>query len=82
MKASADDKLKVAQIQKFLIYMLENVVGEGEKDDYQHFILFPQCLQSPSSSRSFNSLPNDIILDVTKLKAFANDKLNVVTIML
>ena len=29
-----------------------------------------------------NSLPNDKILDMTKLKAFADDKLNVATIMI
>ena len=30
----------------------------------------------------FNSLPNDKILDVTKLKAFADDKLNVARMMI
>ena len=30
-----------------------------------------------SGSSFFNSLPNDKILEVTKLKAFADDKLNV-----
>ena len=29
----------------------------------------------------YNPLPNDKILDVTKLKAFADDKLNVATMM-
>ena len=29
-----------------------------------------------TSSKRFNSLPNDKILDVTKLNAFADDKLN------
>ena len=30
----------------------------------------------------FNSLPNNKILDVTKLKAFADDKLNVTNMMI
>ena len=30
----------------------------------------------------FNSLPNDKIVDVTKLKAFADDKINVAQMMI
>ena len=31
---------------------------------------------------SFNPLPNDIILDVTKFKAFADDKFNVTNLII
>ena len=34
------------------------------------------------SPRKFNSLPNDRILDVTELKAFADDKINVAQMMI
>ena len=34
------------------------------------------------SRRMLNSLPNDKILDMTKLKAFADDKINVAQIMI
>ena len=27
----------------------ENIVGKGENAGYQHFLLFPQCFQKPSS---------------------------------
>ena len=28
---------------------IENILGEGENAGYQHFLLFPQCFQKPSS---------------------------------
>ena len=31
---------------------VENIVGKGENDDYQHFILFPECFQKASFSGS------------------------------
>ena len=39
----------------------ENIVGKGEDAGYQHFLLFPQCFQKQSSSRSLkvgNSMVN------------------------
>ena len=33
---------------KFVLGMVENIVGEGENDGYQHFLLFLQCF--PKSS--------------------------------
>ena len=36
-------------------------------------LLFPQCFQR----LTFNSLPSGIILDVTNMRAFAQDKLNI-----
>ena len=32
----------------------ENIVGKGENAGNQHFLLFPQCFQNASYSRSFN----------------------------
>ena len=29
---------------------IENIVGKGENAGYQHFLLFPQCLQKASFS--------------------------------
>ena len=61
-------------------------MGKGEKPGYQDFLPFSQCFQKPSSSRHFNiwtvrervnSLPNDKILDWSKWKAFADNKINV-----
>ena len=59
----------------------ENIVGKGENAGNQHFLLFLHCFQKSSISVLFNSLPNDKILDVTKLKASADDKLNVAQMM-
>ena len=41
-----------------------------------HFLMH---LEANTSSRKFNSFPHDKNLDQTKLKAFADDKLNVTT---
>ena len=38
--------------------------------------------QPQTNPRSLNSLPNDKTLDVTKLKAFADDKINVTQMMI
>ena len=40
------------------------------------------CVQNKSAGRDFNPLPNDKISDETKLKAFANKKLNVARMMI
>ena len=32
---------------------VENIVGKGENAGYQHFLLFPQCFQQASFSKSF-----------------------------
>ena len=90
LKAFADDKLNMAQKLKFVLGRIENIEGKGENDGYQHFLLLPQCFQKASSTGSlkvgimwdlnmnkFNPLPNNKILDVTKLKAFADDILNI-----
>ena len=42
----------------------ENIWGKGENSGNKHFLLF------------LNPFPNDKVLDKTKLKTFADDKLN------
>ena len=34
----------------------ESIVGKGEKDDYEHFLLFPQSFQKPSCPRLLKKL--------------------------
>ena len=65
------------------------IVGKGEIAGDQHFLLFPQCVLPYQRQnlllihmhfffcKSFNPLPDNKILDWSKLKAFADDKLNV-----
>ena len=54
------------------------MVGKGENDGYQDFLLSPECFQKASFSRSFILLPVDKMMDLLKLKAFADDKLHVI----
>ena len=59
---------------------LENTMGEVENANYQLFLLFKQCFQKAfftTCDYADNSLTNDKILNQSKLKAFANDKINV-----
>ena len=60
-------------------------MGKGEIARYEQFFLYPQCCQKacfPGASKGVNvwewvnSLANDNILDWSKLKAFADDKIN------
>ena len=68
---------------KFFLGWTENIVGKGENAGYQHFLLFSQCFQKAFfSGLCVNSLPSGEILDWSKLKAFADDKLNVDEIMI
>ena len=52
LKAFADDKIYVIEKLKFVLEMVENIVGKGDKADNQHFLLFPHCFQKASFSRS------------------------------
>ena len=45
LKAFTDNKINVTPKQKFFLGWVENIVGKGENDGYQHFLLFPQCFQ-------------------------------------
>jgi hypothetical protein len=58
---------------------VENIERKGEIAHYKQFLLFPQCFQKICSADTskpglvwerVNSLPNDKILDLSKLKAF------------
>ena len=66
-------------------------MGKGEIACYKQFLLFPQCFQKACFSVAskgvivlewVNSLPNDEIWDQSNLKAYANDNLNVVQMMI
>ena len=90
LKAFADDKLTLPKMTVSLFDIVENTVGKGENVVYQHFLLFPQCFPYPAfspfptlfSKASFlevvNPLPNNKILDRSKLKALAGDKITVI----
>ena len=52
LKAFTDDKIKVNEKLKFGLRRIENIVRKGENAGYQHFLLFPQCFQKSSVSRS------------------------------
>ena len=41
LKAFADDKDNVAQMIIFVFDGIENIVGKGENDGFQHFLLSP-----------------------------------------
>ena len=65
---------------------LENNVGKGENAGKPNFFPFPTVFSTLSKKEiiigaTFNSLPNDKILDWFKLKAFADDKINVIEIL-
>ena len=45
-------KINVAEKLNFVLGRVENIVGKGENAGYQHFLLFPQCFQQASFSRS------------------------------
>ena len=40
LKAFADDNFNVAEVVKFLLGRIENIVGRGENTGYQPFLLF------------------------------------------
>ena len=74
---------KFEEIGRKLSKQVENIVGKGEIARYEQFLLFPQCFQNacfPGASKGVivlewvNSLPNNL----TKLEAFADDKIKVV----
>ena len=91
LKEFADNNFKFDKSGRKLSKWVENTAGKGEIAHNEQFLLFPQCFQKanfPGASKGvivwewFNSLPNDKILDWSKLKAFADDKLKVATIMI
>ena len=85
LKEFADDNFKFDENGIKLSKHIENTVGKGEIARYEQFLLLPQCFQKacfPGASKgvivweSFNSLSQNKILDLSELKAFADDKLN------
>ena len=59
----------------------ENIIGKGKNSGNQHFLLFHNVFFHIRDGQiicaPFNSLPNDKILDQSKLKALADDTINV-----
>ena len=77
MKDLAEDNLKLEENDRKIFKPVENTVGKREIARYEQFLLFPQCFQKacfPGLSKGVilwewvNSLPNDKILDSSKLK--------------
>ena len=86
LKECADDNFKFDENGRKLFKWVENTVGKGEIARYEQFLLFPLCFQKacfPGASNGVivwewvNFLPNKKSLDSTKLKAFADNKLNI-----
>ena len=74
--------------QKFFLGSIANIVGKGENSDYHLFLLFQYCYKKKKiffqgrqnfgwCGKGFNSLPNKRMLDESRLKAGADDKINV-----
>ena len=49
IKAFADDKINVTQEMKFVLEMVENIIGKGKNAGYQHFLLL-YCSQGCEKS--------------------------------
>ena len=73
------NKINVTYKMNFVIGNVENIVGKGENAGYQHFLLFPQCFQKASFSKSlkvgivwesFIPLPYNLVLSNLKKNAF------------
>ena len=53
MKVFADDKIDAIQKLMFCVGGEEKIVEKGENGGYQHFLLFLECFQELSFSKSF-----------------------------
>ena len=82
LKEFADDKFKFDENGRKLSKWVENTVGKGEIARYEQFLLFPQCFQKACFQGAstgvivwewVNPLPDDKILDWSKLKRIADD---------
>ena len=47
-RAFADRMINDTQKLKFVLGMVEKIVGKGENAGNQHFLLFPYCFPKPS----------------------------------
>ena len=85
LKDFADDSFKFDENSRKLFKTVENTVGKGEIARYEQFLLYPvfQKAYFPGASKGVivwewvNPLPEDNVLSLLKLEAFADDKLNV-----
>ena len=82
MKEIADDNFKFHENERKFSKQVENTVGKGEIARYEQFLLFPLFSKGlfPRGVivwKWVNPLPNDKILDWSKLKAIADSKINV-----
>ena len=84
MKEFADNNFIFDENGRKLSKWVENTVGKGEIARHEQFLLFPQCFQKacfPGVSKGVivwewvDSLPNDKILDWSKLKVFQIERL-------
>ena len=55
LKAFADNKLNITQNFKSVLVQLKNIVGKGENNGYQHFLLFPECFQKSFISETLKA---------------------------
>ena len=83
LKQSADGNFEFDVNSRKFSKRVENTVGRGEIARYEQFLRFPQCFQKAcflGVSWYGNGLtrPDDKILDLLKLKAFADHKINVI----
>ena len=85
MKQSADDNFKFDENTRKFSKWVEDTLGKGEIACHEQFLLFPQCLQKvcfPGASKDVivwewvNKMAK--FIDMSKLKAFSDNKLNVV----
>ena len=54
-KELADNKINTTKKLKFILGMVENILGKGENARYQHFLLSPKCFQKPPSTGSLKA---------------------------
>ena len=77
LKAVADDIFTFNEYSRKCCKLVENTVGKGEIAYNEQFLIYPQCFQKQGLVwERVNSLPNDKILDLSKLKAFADENSN------
>ena len=91
LKAFADHRINVTWKLKFGLGSIKNILGKGENAGNQHFLLFPNVFSTASvlsvvknQDCAVNSLPftKRQTLDRTKLKPFAEEKLNIINIII
>ena len=69
-KELADNKINVIEKLKFILGMIENIVGKGENAGYQHFLLFQQFFQKASFPGSLKAGIVMYRLNATDPKAY------------